>query len=814
MIPSSKQLAIYDAWSSTNSNLLVQAVAGSGKTTVILELIKRSQGTVLYVAFNKSIKEEVENKFVEKGIPSVKATAMTLHALGLSAVKNALYRVKIEGSKNFKLYKTIEDQIKKQTKGLPYEERTRLMYTLFDYLDTSRIFLTDDFDEITKKLLMMDKIPYEHKKLKQFWELFKEAREAEYAKDVNRETVMIDFLDMIYLPARLGLHVPVAPDYLFIDEAQDLNLCQHKIIDNLINQGTIKKWVAVGDSNQCQPKGTKVLMSDFTEKNIEDLKIGDTVISYNIKKCQFVGFGTAYNVQPMRILNTRISNRVDNIFTVTLDSGQISSYTSNHKCFLQLNEEKMKGKYVIYLMKKGKSFRVGISPCSSKFKSNCFAPIMRARAEQADCFWVLKIVNSRKEAYLHEQIISYKFRIPQIRFKDNTTINSVMTQEDLNIFWHEMKDLTENAKNVLRYFSREFDFPIWSKSLNNQGGIGNSWKISSKAMFKTQSCNILPEIMDMCVFDINNKDKKGRTVKQLSGIKSLSVEIKEEEFISLDVERNHNYIADGILTSNSIYGFSGAYPESFQLFKTKPNVVELPLDICYRCPQKVITSANYVYNVMEGFKQDEGEVTEFMNISMKEEISNLKSNFSKPDTIVLCRNKNPLIKLLFSLLKEGVPARLFGDDILSTIMNFIKPYRSMSIETAQEKIKRELSALMLKENKTEQEKIKFFVLRENYANFMLFANNLSTSPYEIVENLVAKIQDLFDSKGNDEHIVKLCTIHKSKGLEASHVIIMNENLIPSKFAKSPSQLLQEKNLIYVARTRAKQSMCFVNFNDL
>lgn len=514
MIPSSKQVAIYDSWDSTDNNLLVQAVAGSGKTTVILELIKKSQGTVLYVAFNKSIKEEVENKFREKGIPDVKATAMTLHALGLSAVKAALYRVKIEGSKNFKLYKTIEEDIKKQTKGLPYEERTRLMFTLFDYLDTSRIFLTDDFDEITKKLLMMDKIPYEHKKLKTFWGLFRDAREAEYAKDVNRQTVMIDFLDMIYLPARLNLHVPVAPDYLFIDEAQDLNLCQHKIIDNLINQGTIKKWVAVGDSNQ------------------------------------------------------------------------------------------------------------------------------------------------------------------------------------------------------------------------------------------------------------------------------------------------------------SIYGFSGAYPESFQLFKTKPNVIELPLDICYRCPQKIIQSANYVYNVMEGFKQDEGELTEYLNISMKEEISNLVRVFSRPDTIVLCRNKNPLIKLLFALLKEQVPARLFGDDILSTVMNFIKPYRSMSIEIAQDKIEKELSALMLKEDKSEQEKIKFYVLKENYNNFMLFANNLSTSPYEIVENLVAKIQDLFDSKGNDEHIVKLCTIHKSKGLEASHVIVMNENLIPSKFAKSPSQLLQEKNLIYVARTRAKKSMCFVNFNDL
>lgn len=512
--PSKKQLAIYDTWSSTNYNILVQAVAGSGKTTVILELIKRSQGTVLYVAFNKSIKEEVESKFVDKGIPSTKATAMTLHALGLAAVKGSLYRVKVEAKKNYKLYKLIEEQIKKQTKGMPYEDRTRMMFTLFDFMDTSRIFLTDDYDEIYKKLLMMDKIPFEHKRLKQFWELFKEVREAEYQKDINRETVMIDFIDMIYLPARLGLTIPVNPDYLFIDEAQDLNLCQHKIIDNLIEQGTIKKWVSVGDKNQ------------------------------------------------------------------------------------------------------------------------------------------------------------------------------------------------------------------------------------------------------------------------------------------------------------SIYGFSGAYPESFDLFKTKNNVVELPLDICYRCPRKVITSANFVYDVMEGFKQEEGEVTEFNNISMKEEISNIVSVFSRPDTIVLCRNKNPLIKLLFALLKENQPARLFGDDILNSIMNFIKPYASLTIEVAQDRIENELSALLSKENKTEQEKIKFFVLRENHANFLLFVKNLSQSPYEIVNNLVEKIQDLFESKNEDDSVVKLCTIHKSKGLEADNVIVMNENLIPSKFAKSPSQLLQEKNLIYVARTRSKKTMCFINFNDL
>ena len=56
----------------------------------------------------------------------------------------------------------------------------------------------------------------------------------------------------------------------------------------------------------------------------------------------------------------------------------------------------------------------------------------------------------------------------------------------------------------------------------------------------------------------------------------------------------------------------------------------------------------------------------------------------------------------------------------------------------------------------------------------------------------------------------LCTIHKSKGLEADVVYILNEYLIPSKFAKSPEQIKQEQNLKYVARTRAKEELYFLN----
>jgi superfamily I DNA/RNA helicase len=63
---------------------------------------------------------------------------------------------------------------------------------------------------------------------------------------------------------------------------------------------------------------------------------------------------------------------------------------------------------------------------------------------------------------------------------------------------------------------------------------------------------------------------------------------------------------------------------------------------------------------------------------------------------------------------------------------------------------------------------------------------------------------------NKENAIMLCTIHKSKGLEADIVYILNEDLIPSRFAKSAEQLKQENNLKYVARTRAKEELYFLD----
>jgi superfamily I DNA/RNA helicase len=61
--------------------------------------------------------------------------------------------------------------------------------------------------------------------------------------------------------------------------------------------------------------------------------------------------------------------------------------------------------------------------------------------------------------------------------------------------------------------------------------------------------------------------------------------------------------------------------------------------------------------------------------------------------------------------------------------------------------------------------------------------------------------------------VCLSTIHKSKGLENETVHILCPELIPSKFAVQDWELKQEENLRYVAITRAKSKLIYLNDYD-
>jgi len=85
-------------------------------------------------------------------------------------------------------------------------------------------------------------------------------------------------------------------------------------------------------------------------------------------------------------------------------------------------------------------------------------------------------------------------------------------------------------------------------------------------------------------------------------------------------------------------------------------------------------------------------------------------------------------------------------------------------------------------------------------NTLLFLAKISDN----VLDLKYKIKTIFTDKIQG---IVLSTVHKIKGLEANKVFIVRPDLLPMKSNK-PWQHLQEKNLEYVAYTRAKLDLVF------
>lgn len=234
-VPSKYQEAIYSFIQNGQGNAVVDAVAGSGKSTTIvhaLSLIPEDQ-TVLFLAFNKAIVEELKIKIAAQ--PNVEI--MTLHSLGAKALMST-YKCKIQGDK----YKAhLNEGIRlgqyKPLMDIDLEEEAEWKANINKLIDLVRVNLCssiDQFDELAIKhdLNIID-------------------NECQVAAQVVRwgfnQIDFIDFTDMIYFPVMKKVRMPQY-DWVFIDECQDLNAAQRELFLKCLKPGG--RFVAVGDPRQ------------------------------------------------------------------------------------------------------------------------------------------------------------------------------------------------------------------------------------------------------------------------------------------------------------------------------------------------------------------------------------------------------------------------------------------------------------------------------------------------------------------------------------------------------------------------------------
>jgi len=166
----------------------------------------------------------------------------------------------------------------------------------------------------------------------------------------------------------------------------------------------------------------------------------------------------------------------------------------------------------------------------------------------------------------------------------------------------------------------------------------------------------------------------------------------------------------------------------------------------------------------------------------------------------LCRNTAPLITFAFDLLRRGVACHVVGRDIAIGLEKLVDKIAATSLADFRERLQQHGEAefvKLLRKGKKQQ--------AENYADKCQAVQEIAAHCVA-VSDIKLRIAKIFESGPG----VTLSTIHKAKGLEWETVFLLDWGLLPSRYAETAAEQQQEKNLQYVAITRAKLDLRFIN----
>jgi len=266
------------------------------------------------------------------------------------------------------------------------------------------------------------------------------------------------------------------------------------------------------------------------------------------------------------------------------------------------------------------------------------------------------------------------------------------------------------------------------------------------------------------------------------------------------VKPNGRFVAVGD-EKQAIYGFAGADADSFQKLCSLPHTVKLPLSICYRCDESIIRVAQSIVPQIQW--RDGASIGEVTHDAKVEDV--------KDGDMILCRITSPLVRLCMKFISEDKKAYVKGRDIGVNLINMIESTERKKIEDVLGVLHKELGKLIGKliathtvENQAEAEEHPRYTTQKD----MVDSIEAISEGMNKASDVVAKIKSIFADESREG--ICLSTIHKSKGLENDRVFIICEDKMPLKGCmKIPWMATQEWNLIYVAVTRAKHYLGYI-----
>lgn len=236
----------------------------------------------------------------------------------------------------------------------------------------------------------------------------------------------------------------------------------------------------------------------------------------------------------------------------------------------------------------------------------------------------------------------------------------------------------------------------------------------------------------------------------------------------------------------AIYHFRGADSNAMDYLQQTLNAKLLPLSITYRCPTSVVYEAQKLVPKLEAAPNAPSGKVSFINIEEMKKIA-------KPGCFILSRVNAPLVGLAMNFIRQGVPVNIQGRDLGNNLQSLIKRSRCKSLDKFLEWLnnwaKKECKRLTDRGRDTT-------IITDKIECFHALAESVDN-----LADLKSYLDRLF-SDVDDYRKVILSTTHRAKGLERDVVFMLS-----GTYRYSDDQ--EERNLRYVAITRAKKELYFV-----
>ncbi len=448
------------------------------------------------------------------------------------------------------------------------------------------------------------------------------------------------------------------------------------------------------------------------------------------------------------------------------------------------------------------------------FHSLCYGPVTKSRMVNNVEGNKLRML-LKKELNGDDEFVYGAFAARLVGLARQTGIGCLV--EDLEDEWHK----------IIQHHDLELE--------NEKGNIPRAVEIARQLLMWSNESNML-DFDDLLYLAVKD-----------------GIALPKFDFVFVDEAQDTNAIQRAILRkilkpesrlicigdpAQAIYGFRGADSQSLQLLADEFDCAKLPLTVSYRCSQAVVAHAHkYVSHIEAAPNAPEGEVLDLTKVKLSKIIKNTADGLAgnapctfrdpeteesivtesdiigfRPDDLIVCRTTKPLVELAYRCLRAKVPVRIMGRDIGIGLKSLIGKMKANSIDELQLKIEqwaeREVDKAIAKQLEAKAESV-----QDKADCILCMIDSLGEDdpdnqiePIRTITALLNMIDEMFDES---KKATTLASIHKSKGLEAPRVFWLNSLKCPAPWARQDWQKEQERNLAYVAITRAKTSLFLI-----